>query len=100
MTLKRDGLEQQGAQPGAACAVASTRVSLSETEDETITTLETMQESFATGDWAGSAQVAALANALAALTLAGALVTNTSVEEVVQSPRKVVTITTFIWGQR
>ena len=41
--------EQQGAlvlleSPSAACAAASTRVSLSENEDETVTTLETMKE--------------------------------------------------------
>ena len=46
----------------------------------------------------GSAQVAALTNTLAALTLAGVLVTNTSVEEVVQSLRKVVTVTTASIG--
>ena len=42
--------------------------------------------------------MAALTNTLTALTLAGVLVTNTYVEEVVQSARKVVTVTTASVG--
>ena len=83
---------------GAACAVASTKVSLSESEDESFASLETITESLETPDWAGSAQVAALTNTLTALTLAGVPIIKTSVEEVVQSLRKVVTVTTASLG--
>ena len=78
---------------GAACAAASTRVSLSESEDETLAILETSTESMETPNWAGSAQVAALTNTVTALTIAGVLATNTCVEEVVQSLRKVALVT-------
>ena len=63
---------------------------MSESEYATLATLEAITESLETPYWAGSAQVAALTNTLPALTLAGVIVTNTSVEEVVQSLRKVV----------
>ena len=69
-----------GEPSGAACAIASTKVSLSESEDETPATLETITESLGTPDWVGSAQVAALTHTLTALSLAGVLVTSTSVE--------------------
>ena len=64
---------------------------MGESEDGTLAILETCMESLETSDWAGSAQVAALTNTLTALTFAGVLVTNTSVEEVVQSLWKTVT---------
>ena len=51
-----------------------------------------------TPDWTGSAQVAALTNTLATLTLAGINVSNISVEEVVRNLRKVVTVTTASMG--
>ena len=71
---------------------------MGESEDGTLAILETCMESLETSDWAGSAQVAALTNTLTALTLAGVLVTNASVEEVVQSLRKLVTVTTASGG--
>ena len=87
-----------GEPSGAACAVASTNVSLSESEDETLATLETITESLETPDWVDSAQAAALTNPLTVLPLAVVLVTNTVVEEVVQSLRKVVTVTAASMG--
>ena len=64
---------------GVASAAASTRVSLSESEDDLLTTLMQAIVGFAeTPSWSGSAQAAPLTNTRAALTLAGAPVTNTS----------------------
>ena len=87
-----------GEPSGAACAAASTKVSLSESEDATLATLATITEYLETPDWVGSAHVAALTNTLTDLTLAGVLATNTYVEEVVHSFRKVVTVTRASMG--
>ena len=60
---------------GAACAAASSKVSLSESAEKTPATLESMADDMETPSWSGSAQVAALTNTLTALSLAGVLVT-------------------------
>ena len=49
---------------------APTMVSLSETEDASTTTMETLTESIETPSWSSSAQAASLTNTLTALTLA------------------------------
>ena len=82
---------------GAACA-ASTRVSLSETEDvlsEEVSSLLTRKE---TPSWMSSAHDASLCNTLTALTLSGVPVTHTTREDVVRSLRNIVTVTTASQG--
>ena len=61
---------------------APTLVSLSETENESTTTMETQTELIDTPSWSSSAHAASLSNALNALTLAGVLVTNTDLDSV------------------
>ena len=51
--------------------VASTLVSVSETEDESVTTVESLIDSVETPSWSSSAQAASRTNTLTALALAG-----------------------------
>ena len=82
----------QGASFSAACAVAvPAPVSLSESEFEA-DTLVVIPDSFTAPQWTDS-HMAALNNTLTALTLAGVPVSNKSVDVVLESLRKVVTIT-------
>ena len=82
----------------AARVVVATLVSLSETEDEPTTTMETHKERVETPKCSSSAQDASLSNTLTALTLAGAPVTNTDLDSVLQSIRNVVTVATASLG--
>ena len=76
----------------AACAVASAKVSLSEsdTEDEVSSAIA---ESFVVPHWDDNARVTELANTLTALTPEGVPVHDTSMEDVVVSLRRIVTVT-------
>ena len=66
--MKTSGLQEGD---GAACVVASTMVSLSETEDESATTMESPIDYMETPRWSSNAQTASLTNTLTALTLVG-----------------------------
>ena len=79
---------------------AETFVSLTETEDESTTTMEPHIELVETPNWFNSAQGASLSNTLTALTLAGVPVTNTDLDSVLQSIRNVVTLPQPLWVQR
>ena len=72
--------------------------SLSETEDESITTVESLIDSVETPSWSSSAQTASLTNTLTALTLAGVPVAHTTLDNVLKSLRNVVTVTTASLG--
>ena len=76
----------------AACAVASAKVSLSESEIED-EVLSAIADSFVVPQWDDNARVTELANALTALTRAGVPVHDTSMEDVVVSLRRIVTVT-------
>ena len=77
----------------AACAVAvSAPVSLSESEGEE-DTLVVIADSFPAPPWTDDSHAAALTNTLTALTLAGVPVSNTSINEVLESLRRVVIVT-------
>ena len=86
-------LRAQGASSSAARAVAvPALVTLSESEFEE-DTFVVIVDSFTVPQWADDSRVAALTNTLTALTLAGVLVANTAIDVVLESLRKVVTIT-------
>ena len=78
--------------------VVDSLASLSETEDESTTTMETHIELVETPNWSSSAQDASLSNTLTALTLAGVPVTNTDLSSVLQSIRNVVAVATASLG--
>ena len=83
----------RGAYSNAACAVAvPAHVSLSESEVEE-DTLAVIPDSFAAPQWTYDSHVAALTNTLTAVTLAGVLVPNTSIDVMVKSLRKIFTST-------
>ena len=86
-------LRTQGSSSSAACAVAvPALVLLSESEVEE-DTKAVITQSFIAPQWTDDSHVAALTNTLTALTLAGLPVSSTSVDDVPESLRKVVTIT-------
>ena len=66
---------------GAACAAASTEISLSESGDETLASLDSLANSMEAPSWSGNAHVAALTNTLTALTLAHNPITNPTFDE-------------------
>ena len=78
--------------PSAACAAASAKVSLSESENED-EVLSAIAESYIVPQWGDNARVTELANALAALTLAGVPVQDTYMTDVVISLRRIVPVT-------
>ena len=76
----------------AACAAASTKVSLNESEREE-EALSAIAEAYTVPQWDDNARVTELANTLTALTLAGVPVQDTSMKDVVISLRRIVTVT-------
>ena len=68
-------------------------VDLSETEDESLSDLSVLMGEISRPDWEASAQQASLTNTLTALTLAGVPVMNTTVDDAVESLRRVVEAT-------
>ena len=76
----------------AACAAASAKVSLHESETEDAV-LSAIAESFVVPQWDDNARVTELANTLTAPTLAGVPVHDTYVEDVVVSLRRIFTVT-------
>ena len=85
--------EMEAAPGGAACA-ASTRVYLSETEDELSEEVSSLLTSKETPSWTSSAHDASLCNTLTTLTLSGVPGTNTTKADVIRSLRNIVTATT------
>ena len=75
-----------------------TRVSLTESGDKSLATMESSLDPAETPSWSSYAQAASLTNALTALTLVGVPVANTTLDEVVQSLRRVGTVTTVAQG--
>ena len=96
--LEPDGTIGLFEDESAACVAAPTLVSLSETTDESITTMESLIDSVETPSWSSSAQTASLTITLTALILAGIPVANTTLDNVLKSLRKVVTATTTSLG--
>ena len=82
----------------SAARAALTRVSLTESGDKSLATMESSLGPAETPSWSSYAQAASLTNALTALTLAGVPVANTTLDEVVQSLRRVGTVTTVAQG--
>ena len=74
------------------CAAASAKVSLSESETED-KALAAIANSFVVPQWDANARVTELSNTLTALTLAGVPTHGTSMEDVVISLRRIVTVT-------
>ena len=68
-------------------------MSESELEEDALVAIA---DEFVTPQWSDDSRVAALTNTLTALTLAGVLVTDTSMEEVVVSLRRVVFVTSAL----
>ena len=86
-------LWEQGAASSAACAAAMPApVSLSESEPEE-DALAAFADSFTAPQWTEKSREAALTNTLTALSFAGVPVANTSIDAVLDSLRKIVTIT-------
>ena len=75
-----------------------TRISLTESGDKSLAAIESSLDPAETPSWSSYAQAASLTNALTALTLVGVPVANTTLDEVVQSLRRVGTVTTVAQG--
>ena len=74
--------------------VVPTMVSLSETEDESITTMESLIDSVETPSWSSNAQMASLTNTRTTLTLAEIPVANATLDNVRGSLPRVAQLTT------
>ena len=86
-------MPSQPSSSSAACAATiPAPVSLSESELEE-DALADIVDAFVIPQWSDNSRVVALTNTLTALTLAGVLVTDTSMEEVVVSLRRIVVVT-------